>query len=108
MAQKGYWVICEDLYAGNKVTREPSMCIGHVEGFCYVEAMGNSRMEVLATIRRKLKENIRFLLDCYDELPRLSDSDNPPKSQNRANIAYLFLGLKDIDEQLESMMMLEA
>ncbi len=104
MAQKGYWIVCEDLYAGNKVTQEPSMCMGYVDGFYYVEAMGSCRMEVLATIRRKLKDNIRFLLDCYDDLPMLSDSDNPPQGNNKKNTAYLFLSLKDIDEKLEPSM----
>lgn len=101
MAQKGYWIICEDLYAGNKVTQEPSMCLGYVEGFHYAEAMGGSRMEVLAIIRRKLKENIRFISDCYNDLPRPSTSDNPPEGTNKSNTAYLFLSLRDIDEGLE-------
>ena len=103
MAQKGYWIICEDLYAGNKMTREPSMCMGYVYGFHYAEAMGRSRMEVLAIIRRKLKENIRFITDCYNDLPLPSDSDNPPQGQNKPHTAYLFLSLQDIDPSLTMM-----
>ncbi|HPF78724.1 MAG TPA: hypothetical protein PLF01_05450 [Alphaproteobacteria bacterium] len=103
MAQKGYWVICEDLYAGNKKTREPSVCIGHVDGFDYAEAMGGTRMEVLSVIRCKLKDNIRFLLDCYSDLPPLSSSDNPPKGLNKANTAYLFICLSDVGTGLEQL-----
>ncbi len=105
MAEQGYWVVCEDLYAGNKKTREPAMCMGHVNGFHYSEAMGGSRMEVLATIRKKLQENIRFLMDCYNDVPVPSFSDNPPLNDNIPNAAYVFLGLREISmtpEMIES------
>ncbi|MCI5059912.1 MAG: hypothetical protein MRY79_02445 [Alphaproteobacteria bacterium] len=106
MAQQGYWVVCEELYAGKnkqnpQKTQEPSMCMGYVEGFSAVEAMGGSRMEVLAVIRRKLRNNIRFLLDCYCDIPPPSYSDNPPTTNNVANAAYLFLGLEEIGVEPE-------
>lgn len=97
MAQQGYWVICEDLYAGNKKTKEPTMCMGRVIGFHYAEAMASTRMEVLASVRQKLEENIRFFVDCYNDLPVPSTSDKPPESDSIPNSAYLFVSLADIE-----------
>lgn len=105
MAQQGYWVVCEDLYAGKKKTPEPTMCMGYVEGFHHAEAMGASRREVLAVIKRKLQQNIRFLMDCYNEVPAPAFSDNPPRSENIPHSAYIFLELAEINvtsDMLES------
>lgn len=96
MAQQGYWVVCEDLYAESDTQREPAMYMGCVEGFSYAHVMGGSRMEVLARVRRKLQDNINFLLACYNDVPQPSYSDSPPEGNNVTNTAYIFLGLKEM------------
>lgn len=109
MAQQGYWVVCEDLYADDDADIQTSTCcIGHITGFHYAEAMGGSRMEVLTTIKNKLNNNIRFLYDCYDEIPSPSTSDNPPSENNIINAAYIFVGLEEIGIKPEMLQLLST
>lgn len=108
MAEQGYWVVCEDLHAGDRDAGEPALCMAHVDGFHYTDAMGGSRMEVLATIKKKLKDNIDFLLACYNDVPPPATSDEPPEDKSLPGAAHLFVSLGEIGvvaEMLTPMML---
>lgn len=101
MAEQGYWVVCEDIHAGERKSGEPALCMAHVDGFHYADVMGGTRMEVLAMIRRKLKDNINFLLSCYNDVPPPATSDQPPSDKPVHGAAYLFIGLAEIGIMVE-------
>ena len=98
MPQQGYWIVCEDVYAGDQGSiKEPILCMGRVYGFGDAAAMASSRLEVLAILSSKLKDNINFLLDCSNDVPPPSVSDNPPpRLRNSDNTTCLFIPLEEI------------
>ncbi|NCO04447.1 MAG: hypothetical protein GW903_09680 [Alphaproteobacteria bacterium] len=96
MAQQGYWVLCEDIKANPEKDKEPSLCMARVEGFHYADVMGSSRTEVLNKIKKALRSNIQFLIDCYNDVPPPAYSDQPPPKKTIKGGAYLFIALAEI------------
>lgn len=96
MAVQGYWVVCEDIHAGNRKEQEPALCMGQVDGFHYTDVMAGSRMEVIAMVKQKLKDNIDFLLNCWNDIPKPKTSDNPPNEELIKGATYIFISLAEI------------
>lgn len=100
MAVKGYWAVCEEIYAPTHSRRvglkTPSMCMVYVDGFFYADTMAPSRFEAVMRATKNLKENVRFLLDCYQDLPMPSYSDTPPRQTFKDGVTLLFIPIKDI------------
>jgi len=96
MAQQGYWMICEEVYAGDKSKRKPGVYIGMVEGFFDIHAMAATRLEVLSIIKAKLKHNIKFLLKCYQDIPEPSNSNADVPNCDLPNAMHFFIPLDDL------------
>ena len=108
MAEQGYWVVCEEIHTNKTQLNkdhnkkpEPAVCMGSVDGFHYTDVMAGSRMEVLAMVRQKLKDNIDFLLNCYYDVPQPSTSDEPPSDKLVHGAAYIFVGLAELGVMAE-------
>lgn len=70
--------------------------MAQVDGFHYTDVMGRSRAEVISKIKKALRSNIQFLIDCYNDIPPPAYSDQPPPKKARVGGAYLFIALAEI------------
>ena len=96
MAQQGYWMICEELYPGNKSQGKPAVYMGLVEGFLNIHVMASTRLEVLEQAKDKLRQNIRFLQKVYQNLPEPSRSDTPYPDCGLPNAVHYFISLAEV------------
>lgn len=96
MAEQGYWMICEEIYSGDKKNGKPAVYIGMVEGFFDLQSMAKTRLEVLQDIKYKLQRNINKMVDQYQDVPEPSFSDSPHPDCGLPNAVHFFIPLSEV------------
>ncbi len=104
MATRGYWALCEGIISdrpaqGRRAQTSipsPDICFVCIPGFFYADAMAPSRFEAVLRATQNLKNNIRFLMDFYQDVPTPSYSDTPPSRASKEGMIWLFIPLTEI------------
>lgn len=79
-----------------KSTQSPDLCFVCIPGFFYADAMAPSRLEAVLRATQNLKNNVRFLMDFYQDVPAPSYSDTPPSKGSKEGMMWIFIPLVEI------------
>ena len=97
MAQQGYWATCEPIKPKGIEGANPSAYFVQVPGFFNADAMAETQREAMAQARKKLRENIEFLLRCHCDIPAPGNTVEAPRETFAQGSTVFFISLQELD-----------
>jgi len=109
MADIGYWAVIESLTADSDAfdgngDQESGIFSAKIEGFFYTDVLSFNKQYVREKVKEKLKDNIRFLLACYADIPAPSPADTPPQKTFPENTTLSFISLDELGLNKEDLL----